>query len=121
MGLHGQCFISKTAQDEINKLKELHPDKRIMIVAEKGTMGVGSSRMSGVNNVALWAGEPTSPYIPFVNKAPIVAGTNGIAPIFLTTVDVTGGIGLDLKNWVKKTDENGEIVRDANGDPVLEE
>ncbi|MEC8487556.1 MAG: aconitase family protein, partial [Pseudomonadota bacterium] len=53
--------------------------------------------------------------------APIVAGTNGIAPIFLTTVDVTGGIGLDLKNWVKKTDENGEVVRDANGDPVLEE
>jgi aconitate hydratase 2/2-methylisocitrate dehydratase len=30
-----------------------------------------------------------------------VAGTNGISPIFLTTVDVTGGIGLDLKNWVK--------------------
>jgi hypothetical protein len=26
---------------------------------------------------------------------PIVAGTNGT--IFLTTVDVTGGIGLDLK------------------------
>ena len=24
-----------------------------MLVAEKGTMGVGSSRMSGVNNVAL--------------------------------------------------------------------
>jgi aconitase B len=26
-----------------------------------------------------------------------MAGTNGISPIFLTTVDVTGGIGLDLK------------------------
>jgi aconitate hydratase 2/2-methylisocitrate dehydratase len=25
-----------------------------MLIAEKGTMGVGSSRMSGVNNVALW-------------------------------------------------------------------
>ena len=48
-------------------------------------------------------------------------GTNGIAPIFLTTVGVTGGIGLDLKNWVKKTNENGEIVFDENGDPVLEE
>jgi aconitate hydratase 2/2-methylisocitrate dehydratase len=34
-----------------------------------------------------------------------VAGTNGISPIFLTTVDVTGGIGLDLKNWVKVLDE----------------
>jgi aconitate hydratase 2/2-methylisocitrate dehydratase len=37
-----------------------------------------------------------SPYVPFINIAPIVAGTNGISPIFLTTVDVTGG-GLDLK------------------------
>jgi aconitate hydratase 2/2-methylisocitrate dehydratase len=39
--------------------------------------------------------------VPFINIAPIVAGTNGISPIFLTTVDVTGGIGLDLQNWVK--------------------
>ena len=38
-----------------------------------------------------------SPYVPFVNIAPIVAGTNGISPIFLTTVSVTGGIGIDLK------------------------
>ena len=73
-----------------------------MLIAEKGTMGVGSSRMSGVNNVALWTGKPSSPYVPFVNIAPIVGGTNGISPIFLTTVDVTGGIGIDLKNWVKK-------------------
>src|SRR5690606_39568280 len=61
------------------------------------------------------------PYIPFVNIAPIVAGTNGISPIFLTTVDVTGGIGIDLQNWVKKTDENGNVVRDENGDVVLEQ
>jgi aconitate hydratase 2/2-methylisocitrate dehydratase len=31
-----------------------------MLIAEKGTMGVGSSRMSGVNNVALWTGKKTS-------------------------------------------------------------
>jgi aconitate hydratase 2 / 2-methylisocitrate dehydratase len=92
-----------------------------MLIAEKGTMGVGSSRMSGVNNVALWTGKQASPYVPFVNIAPIVAGTNGISPIFLTTVDVTGGIGIDLKNWVKKTDANGELVRDENGEPVLEQ
>ena len=92
-----------------------------MLIAEKGTMGVGSSRMSGVNNVALWAGEQASPYIPFVNFAPVVAGTNGISPIFLTTVGVTGGIGLDLKNWVKKTDADGKTVLNDNGDPVLEE
>ena len=67
-----------------------------MLVAEKGTMGVGSSRMSGVN-VALWTGKKASLYIPYVNVAPIVAGTNGISPIFLTTVGVTGGIGIDLK------------------------
>ena len=100
--LHGKCMISEAAQKEIEALKLQHPDKRVMLIAEKGTMGVGSSRMSGVNNVALWTGHQASPYVPFVNIAPIVAGTNGISPIFLTTVGVTGGIGVDLKNWVKK-------------------
>src|SRR5690606_10162205 len=38
-----------------------------------------------------------------------------------TTVDVTGGIGIDLKNWVKKTDANGKTVMDANGEAVLEQ
>ena len=119
--LHGKCMITPQAQEEIKALQAQHPDKSVMLVAEKGTMGVGSSRMSGVNNVALWTGKQASPYVPFVNIAPIVAGTNGISPIFLTTVDVTGGIGIDLKNWVKKTDENGEVVRDENGEPVLEQ
>jgi aconitate hydratase 2/2-methylisocitrate dehydratase len=91
-----------------------------MLLAEKGTMGVGSSRMSGVNNVALWIGKEASPFIPFINFAPIVAGTNGISPIFLTTVGVTGGIGIDLKNWRKKTDAAGNVVFDDNEEPVLE-
>ena len=119
--LHGKCMITPQAQDEIKALQALHPDKSVMLIAEKGTMGVGSSRMSGVNNVALWTGRQASPFVPFVNFAPIVAGTNGISPIFLTTVDVTGGIGLDLKNWVKKLDENGKVVLNESGDPVLEE
>lgn len=119
--LHGQCMITTAAQKQIKALQEEHPDKSVMLIAEKGTMGVGSSRMSGVNNVALWTGKQASPYIPYVNIAPIVGGTNGISPIFLTTVDVTGGIGIDLKNWVKKVDENGNIVRNESGDPVLEE
>lgn len=119
--LHGQCMISPEAQQEILDLQKQHPDKRVMLIAEKGTMGVGSSRMSGVNNVALWTGKKASPYVPFVNIAPVVAGTNGISPIFLTTVGVTGGIGLDLKNWVKKQDENGNTVVDENGDAVLEQ
>ena len=116
--LHGKCMITLEAQEEIKALRAQHPDKSVMLIAEKGTMGVGSSRMSGVNNVALWTGKQASPYVPFVNIAPIVGGTNGISPIFLTTVDVTGGIGLDLKNWVKKTDAAGNVVRDENGDPV---
>ena len=119
--LHGKCLISPEAQAEIKALAEANPDKSVMLIAEKGTMGVGSSRMSGVNNVALWTGKQASPYVPFINIAPIVAGTNGISPIFLTTVDVTGGIGLDLKNWVKKLDENGKPLLNESGDPILEE
>jgi aconitate hydratase 2/2-methylisocitrate dehydratase len=119
--LHGQCMITPQAQQEIVALQKQHPDAKVMLIAEKGTMGVGSSRMSGVNNVALWAGKQASPYVPFINIAPVVAGTNGISPIFLTTVDVTGGIGLNLRNWVKKKDADGNTVVDANGDPVLEE
>lgn len=119
--LHGKCMITPQAQEEIKALQAKHPDKSVMLIAEKGTMGVGSSRMSGVNNVALWTGKQASPYVPFVNYAPIVGGTNGISPIFLTTVDVTGGIGIDLKNWVKKTEADGVVVRDENGEPILEQ
>lgn len=119
--LHGKCMISESAQKEIEALKIQHPDKRVMLIAEKGTMGVGSSRMSGVNNVALWTGTQASPYVPFVNIAPIVAGTNGISPIFLTTVGVTGGIGVDLKNWVKKIGEDGKPLLNNDGNAVLEQ
>ena len=119
--LHGKCLISPNAQQEIEALKRLHPDKSVMLIAEKGTMGVGSSRMSGVNNVALWTGKQASKYVPFVNFAPIVAGTNGISPIFLTTVDVTGGIGLDLQNWVKQKDDEGNTVLDDEGEAILEQ
>jgi aconitate hydratase 2/2-methylisocitrate dehydratase len=119
--LHGKCLISETAQKEIKALQKIHPDKSVMLIAEKGTMGVGSSRMSGINNVALWTGKPGSPYVPFVNIFPIVAGTNGISPIFLTTVSVTGGIGIDLKNWVKKKGADGKTILNDNGDPVLEQ
>ena len=121
--LHGQSIFehNKEMQQELLALKEQHPDKRVMLIAEKGTMGVGSSRMSGVNNVALWTGIPSSPYVPFINIAPVIAGTNGIAPIFLTTVGVTGGIGVDLQNWVKKKDAEGNTVYDADGEPILEQ
>ena len=94
---------------------------RVMLIAEKGTMGVGSSRMSGVNNVALWTGKQASPYIPFVNIAPIVGGTNGISPIFQTALGVTGGIGIDLKNWVKKLDSDGNPILNNDGNPILEQ
>jgi aconitate hydratase 2/2-methylisocitrate dehydratase len=121
--LHGQCMFehNKEMQNELLALKAQHPDKRVMLIAEKGTMGVGSSRMSGVNNVALWTGVPFSPYVPFINFAPVIAGTNGIAPIFLTTVGVTGGIGIDLKNWVKQKDAEGNTVLDKDGEPVLKQ
>ena len=121
--LHGQSMFehNKQQQNALIKLQKEHPDKTIMLVAEKGTMGVGSSRMSGVNNVALWIGKKSSDYIPFINIAPVVAGTNGISPIFLTTVSVTGGIGIDLKNWKKKYDSKGNLILDKNGGPILEQ
>ena len=121
--LHGKSLFEHNVkkQNELLDLQKKHPNKIIMLVADKGTMGVGSSRMSGVNNVALWVGKKASKYVPFINIAPIVAGTNGISPIFLTTVDVTGGIGLDLKNWKKKRDNEGELILDHNGDPILQE
>jgi aconitate hydratase 2/2-methylisocitrate dehydratase len=121
--LHGQCLFehNKDQQEALMNLQSKHPEKRVMLTAEKGTMGVGSSRMSGVNNVALWIGKQFSEYVPFINFAPVVAGTNGISPIFLTTVGVTGGIGLDLKNWVKKKDAEGNNVLDKDGEPLLEE
>ena len=119
--LHGQSMFehNKERQEELLELQKEHPKKRIMLIAEKGTMGVGSSRMSGVNNVALWIGKPASQFVPFINIAPIVAGTNGISPIFLTTVGVTGGIGIDLKNWVKQKDNNGDTILDEDGEPLL--
>lgn len=121
--LHGQCLFehNKEMQNELLALKAQHPDKRVMLIAEKGTMGVGSSRMSGVNNVALWTGIKSSPYVPFINIAPVIAGTNGISPIFLTTVGVTGGIGIDLKNWVKQKDAEGNTIRDEDGEPILKQ
>ncbi|WP_298366988.1 bifunctional aconitate hydratase 2/2-methylisocitrate dehydratase [uncultured Lutibacter sp.] len=121
--LHGQCLFehNKEMQNELKALQEKHPNKRVMLIAEKGTMGVGSSRMSGVNNVALWTGIKSSPYVPFINIAPVIAGTNGISPIFLTTVGVTGGIGIDLKNWVKQKDANGNTIVDEDGEPVLKQ
>jgi len=119
--LHGQCLFehNKDMQKELLELQAKHPTKRVMLIAEKGTMGVGSSRMSGVNNVALWTGIKASPYVPFINIAPVIAGTNGISPIFLTTVGVTGGIGLDLKNWVKQKDAEGNTIVDEDDEPIL--
>ena len=120
--LHGQSIFehNREKQKELLDLQKKYPEKRIMLIADKGTMGVGSSRMSGVNNVALWIGKQASKYIPFVNIAPIVAGSNGISPIFLTTVDVTGGIGIDLKNWTKKKNASGNIILDKNNEHILE-
>lgn len=121
--LHGQSMFehNKDQQKALLELQAKHPDKRVMLIAEKGTMGVGSSRMSGVNNVALWIGKKASEYIPFINIAPVIAGTNGVSPIFLTTVGVTGGIGLDLKNWKKKKDAAGNLIFDENEEAVLEQ
>jgi aconitate hydratase 2/2-methylisocitrate dehydratase len=41
--------------------------------------------------VALWTGKKASPYVPFINIAPI-SRNKWYFIIFLTTVDVTGGM-----------------------------
>ena len=48
--LHGKSIFEHNSkqQNKLLSLKKEHPDKAIMLVAEKGTLGVGSSRMSGV-------------------------------------------------------------------------
>ena len=38
--------FNETKQNKLLEIQKQHPDKRIMLLAEKGTMGVGSSRMS---------------------------------------------------------------------------
>ncbi len=121
--LHGLSIFdhNKDMQKDLIALQSKYPNRKILLVAEKGTMGVGSSRMSGVNNVALWIGKKASKYVPFINVAPIVGGSKGISPIFMTTVDVTGGIGLNLKNWEKTYDENGKLLYDENGEPILKQ
>ena len=56
--LHGKCMFEHNIEQQksLIALQNQYPNRRIMLVAEKGTMGVGSSRMSCVNNVALWIG-----------------------------------------------------------------
>ena len=34
---------------------------------------------------------------------------------------MTGGIGIDLKNWVKKKDSDGNIILNNDGEPILEQ
>jgi len=64
-----------------------------MLIAEKGIDGrrPSSSKCQRVNKrCRLWAGKQASPYIPFVNFAPVVQGTKHFTAIFLTTVGVNG-------------------------------
>ena len=96
-------MISEEAQAEIQKLQLEHPNKRIMVVAEKGTMGVGSSRMSGVNNVALWTGNKQVPTFHLLILHQLWQEQT-VYPQVFKTVQVTVGIGIDLKNWeIKRT------------------
>ena len=60
-----------------------------MLVSEKGTMGVGSS---SVRREQCVLDGIASPYVPFINIAPIVGGTNGIHQ-FSDHGRVTGALG----------------------------
>ena len=111
-------MISEKAQLEITELKKQHPDKRVMLIAEKkGTMGVGSSRMSGVINVALWTGKQASPWCAVCKYCANCCRYKWNFSNILTTVGVTGGIGVDLKNWVKNLIQMDPIINNDDNYP----
>ena len=77
--LHGKCMIPEAAQKEIEALKP-HPDKRVMLIAEKGTMGVGHACQGSI----MWPYGPAShsPYVPFVNIAQSLPAQMAFCPSF---------------------------------------
>jgi len=42
--LHGKCMITPEAQEEIKALQAQHPDKSVMLIAEKGTIDIRFSQ-----------------------------------------------------------------------------
>lgn len=119
--LYGQCMIMLEVQQEIVVLQVQYFDKCVMMIVEKGMMGVGLLWMLGVNNVVLWIGKKVSFYVFFVNVVLVVVGMNGILLIFVIMVDVIGGIGINLKNWVKKIDVDGKLILNNDGNLILEQ
>ena len=103
-----------------SQLKIAHPDKSVMLVAEKGTMGVGSSRMSGVNNVALWTGRRLALY-SLCKRSSYCCWNKWYITDFSNYCWSDRGIGIDLKNWVKKKDSDGNIILNNDGEPILEQ
>jgi aconitate hydratase 2/2-methylisocitrate dehydratase len=68
-----------------------------MLIAEKGTMGVPQECQASIT----WHCGQEKSVCAFYQHCSNCSGNKWNFSIFLTTVDVTGGIGLDLQNWVK--------------------
>jgi aconitate hydratase 2/2-methylisocitrate dehydratase len=82
-------------------------------------MGVGSSRMSGVNNVALWTGKKASPYVPFINIS-IICWYKWYFAYFPNNSRSYRWNWIDLKTG-QKLDSQGNVVFDEAGEATLEE
>ena len=75
-------------------------DKQVMLIAEKGTMGVSSSAYL-VNNVSLDWEETTPAFLSSTSLRLLLAQTAFLDLPYDRRR--TGGIGIDLKNWVKNS------------------
>ena len=82
-------------------------------------MGVGSSRMSGVNNVALWTGIKASP-CTFYKYSSVIGLDQWCFSYFSYNCWCYRRYWTDLKIKQQK-DDQGNTVLDSDGEPVLQQ
>ena len=120
--LHGKCFISEAAQAEIRALQQQHPDKQVMLIAEKGHHGrrlfahVGHQQRGVVDGQT---GQPLRAVRQLSRRSS--PGPTGSRRSFSTTVGVTGGIGTRSEELGQETGSDGKVIFNNDGSPVLEE
>ena len=120
--LHAQSMCDEHVRSEIERLQKLHgPDVQVVLFADEGVMGAGSSRLSATNSLSIWTGKEI-PGTPGKKHAPIImSGKDGFAPIFSRAVKGDGGLAIQTDTTSFKTGdvlilcpEEGKIKKDGN-------